>query len=194
MDNRTKLFSAIFHNEGIHIRELSRLLDIGLPTIDHHLKKMEKEGIVKKVSEGRNVKLYVDFSTLSVIPQLYCSEYSRLTSLPAHARGAIVEYMKSLECKPILTIVFGSYARGAFTRKSDVDVLLVFDKPEREDIENKARAVRYKYGVDVSVVYMKYAEFKDKFYNEKDAFMKELKKSKIIVQGIEWWVLLENEK
>ncbi len=194
MNNRTKLFSAIFQNEGIHIRELSRLLDIGLPTIDHHLKKMEKEGIVKKVSEGRNVKLYVDYSALSVIPELYCSEYSRLNSLPAHARDAIIEYLKSLECKPILTIVFGSYASGTFTRKSDVDILLVFHKPLREDIENKSKAVRYKYNVDMSPVYLSYAEFKDKFYNEKDAFMKEVKKSKIIVQGIEWWVLLENEK
>lgn len=194
MDNKTKLFSAIFQNEGIHIRELSRLLGIGLPTVDHHLRNMEEERIIKKVREGRNVKLYVNYATLSVIPQLYCSEYNRLVSLPVHAKDAIFEYLKSLEYKPALTILFGSYAKGTFNSKSDIDILLVFHRPARDDIENKSKAVRYKYNVDISPAYMTYVEFRDKFYNEKDTFMKELKKSKIIVQGIEWWVMLENEK
>ncbi len=194
MDNKTKLFSAIFQNEGIHIRELSRLLGIGLPTVDHHLSNMEKGRVIKKVREGRNVKLYVNYATLSVIPQLYCSEYNRLVSLPVHVKDAIFEYLKSLEYKPTLTILFGSYAKGTFSSKSDIDILLVFHRPARDDIENKSKAVRYKYNVDISPTYMTYAEFRDKFYNEKDTFMKELKKSKIIVQGIEWWVMLENEK
>ncbi len=194
MQNKTKLVSAIFQNPGIHIRELSRLLGIGLPTIDHHLKNMEKRSLIKKVREGRNVKLYLNYAAISVIPELYCSEYGRLQNLPAYARDAIFEYLKSLESKPILTVVFGSYAKGTFSRKSDIDIFLVFHKPHKDDIEGKSRAVRYKYSVDISPVYMDYAEFKDKFYNERDVFMMELKKNKILVQGIEWWVLLENEK
>jgi len=194
MDNKTRIFSAIFHNESIHIRELSRLLNIGLPTIDHHLKAMEKEQVIKKVTEGRNVKLYINYSSLSVIPELYNSEYGRLFDLPASARDAIFSYLKSLLNKPALTILFGSYAKGTYNSKSDIDLLLIFHKPERSDIESKAKAAKYKYNIDISPAYMAYAEFKDKFYDEKDTFMKELKKNKILIQGIEWWVMLENEK
>ncbi len=194
MDNKTRLFSAIFHNEGIHIRELSRQLNIGLPTIDHHLKTLEKDLIIKKVTEGRNVKLYVNFASLSVISELYNSEYGRLLGLPANAREAIFSYLKSLDNKPVLTILFGSYAKGTYSSKSDIDLLLIFQKLERSDIESKAKAIKYKYNIDLSPVYMAYSEFRGKFYDEKDTFMKELKKNKILIQGIEWWVMLENEK
>ncbi len=51
MGNKTRIFSAIFHCEGIRVRELSRLLNIGLPTIDHHLKAMGGVSIVSQALE-----------------------------------------------------------------------------------------------------------------------------------------------
>lgn len=194
MNNKTKLFSLIFHNEGIHIRELSRLSKTGLPTVDHHLKNMEKEKMIKKVTEGRNVKLYVNYAEITIIPALYSSEYERLMNISDRARYAIFDYLRSLESKPIISILFGSYAKGTANSKSDIDILLIYDKPKRGDIENKATAVKYRHNIEISPVYMTFPEFKEKFFNEKDRFMKEIKKDNILIQGIEWWVMLENEK
>ena len=72
-------------------------------------------------------------------------------------------------------------------------MLLVFNQL-REDIEIKAKIVGERYGVRIEPVYLNYLEFKRKFFNYSDRFMKNLKNNRILILGIEYWVELENEK
>ncbi|NOQ56164.1 MAG: ArsR family transcriptional regulator [Nanohaloarchaea archaeon] len=194
MDNKTRLFSAILHNEGIHIRALSRQLEVGLPTVEHHLKKLETQNLIKKTKEGRNIKLYPNYKNKAIISEIYQSEYLQISKIPDDVSTAVFDFIASLETRPILVAIFGSYADGTFTKKSDVDLFLVFNKPPVKEIENRSKAIRFKYDIDIAPVYMSYAEFKAKFFDEKDQFMKEFKKKKLILEGISVWVMLENEK
>ncbi len=192
--SQLNVLSEIYQKEGVHLRELSRLLNAGMPSIIHHVKNLEKERLIKKVREGRNVKLFLNYENKMIIPYIHMIEYTKLYLLPNKARSAIFEFLKQLSKKPALTVLFGSYAKSTFTKKSDIDLFLVFNKPDKEDIEGKAKGIRYKHSVEISPVYISMKEFNQKFFDEKDKFMRELKKSKIIVQGVEWWVLLENER
>ncbi|MBU4299967.1 nucleotidyltransferase domain-containing protein [archaeon] len=194
MKTRTKLIGLIYRNPGSHIRELSRALKAGMPTMAHHIKSLEKEKLIYKKKEGRNVKLYLNYGSNTIIPNIYAVEYARLNGLPAKVGNSIFEFIRQLSNKPLLTILFGSYAKGTYTDKSDVDLFLVFNTVDREDIESKIKLVKYKQGTEISPVYMTFSEFRQKLFNETDSFMQELKQNRIIVQGIEWWVLLENEK
>lgn len=191
---KIEFLSKIYQKEGTHLRELSRALKLGMPTVEHHLKSLERDNLIRKVREGKTVKLFLNYKNTSIIPYLYMAEYSRLSTLPDSVKAALFDLLGQLAHKPLLTAVFGSYAKGTSTKESDLDLFLVFDKPEKGDIENKSKLVRYRHGVEIAPVYMAFREFSQKFFDGKDKFMRELRQNKIIVQGVEWWVLLENEK
>ncbi|MCK5300170.1 MAG: nucleotidyltransferase domain-containing protein [Candidatus Aenigmarchaeota archaeon] len=194
MNNKARLFSAILRNEGIHIRALSRHLDVGLPTIEHHLKKLEAQGLIRKIKEGRNIKIFPNYKNLAIIPEICSSEYLELSKIPQEVSAVVFSFIASLDTKPVITAIFGSYTDGTFTDKSDIDLFLIFNEPPVKEIEKKSKAIKYKYDIDISPVYMSYAEFSKKFFDEKDTFMKELKKKRILIEGISLWVMLENEK
>lgn len=189
-----KLLTQIHQQEGIHLRELSRALNVGMPTIKHHLKKMEKEGLIKKEREGRNLKLYLNYENTQLIPYLYQAEYRRYATLPEKVRKGIQHMLSQLSKKPLLTLIFGSHAKGTYTEESDVDLFMAFNQPNKEDIEAKSRAAGYRYGIRISPVYLPYTELARRFHNPRDRFISELKENKIIIQGIEWWVQLEQTR
>ena len=167
---------------------------MGLPTVEHHLKTLETQNLIRKTKEGRNIKLYPNYKNKAIISEIYQSEYLQISKLPDDISTAVFDFIASLDTRPIFVAIFGSYADGTFTKKSDIDLFLVFNKPPIKEIENKLKAIMFKHDIDISPVYMSYIEFKEKFFDEKDQFMKEFKKKKLIIEGISLWVMLENEK
>ena len=71
--------------------------------------------------------------------------------------------------------------------------MLVFNKKTREP-ETKARIISSRYNVSIEPVYLDLEVFKKEFHNQKKKFFHDLKKKKLIVTGIEWWVELKNEE
>jgi len=183
---------VIYVNEGIHIRELSRKLKLSIPAVKNHVDKLLKEGLITKKYEGRNLKLYINRKNRNLTSYLYQIESIRLKSLPKVIGDAVFDIISLLENKPIIVIIFGSYAKGTFTKTSDLDVIFVFNKLN-DELEKKAKLVSSRHGISIEPVYLSWNNFRKKFFDEKDAFMKELKENKIIVIGVEYWRELENE-
>ena len=138
------------------------------------------------------MKFYINYKNNLIISFLYNIEYSRFLKLPKHAQDAVFDFLKILKDKPVLTLIFGSYAIGNYTKQSDLDILLIFNKMN-ENIEEKAKIVAGRYNIKLEPVYLSWQEFSKKFFDKKDKFMKEIKNNKILINGIEWWVMLENE-
>ncbi len=189
-----KILREIYIEQGIHLREISRRLNLGLPAVKNQLNKLLKERLIFEKREGRNLKFFLNAKNLFLIPYLYQIEYSRLKKLPI--KNAIFDFLAILENKPVLMIVFGSYAKGNYAKRSDLDVLIVFNHADMggKEIETKARIVGNRHSLNIAPVYLSLKEFKRKFFDEKDAFMKEVKQNKIIISGVEHWEIFENEK
>jgi predicted nucleotidyltransferase len=183
----------IYLNEGIHVRELARKLGIGIPSVKHHLDRLLKDRVVLKKQEGRNLKFYLNKKNPLLVPYLYQVEYARLKELPVSVSNAVFGLISSLENKPVIAAIFGSYSRGTYTKSSDLDIILVFNELA-DDVEKKVNIIASRYPVRIEPVYLTWESFRKKFFDEKDGFMKELKSSKIIITGIEYWEALENEK
>lgn len=192
METELELLKLIYLNPGIYVRSLARELKIGLPSVKYGLNKLMAKKLIKSKKEGRNLKFYVNYKNSLIIPFLYNVEYSRFLKLPKYVQDAIFDFLKILKNKPILTLIFGSYAAGDYTKKSDLDILVVFNEIEKE-IEKKARIAAGRYNIKIEPVYLTWEEFNKKFFDEKDKFMKQIKNNKILINGIEWWLLLENE-
>jgi len=189
-----KILTEIYLNRGIHLREISRKINLGIPAVKNQIDKLLKEALIVKKYEGRNLKFFLNTKNLFLISYLYQVEYSRLKKLPKFIKDMVFDFLKILENKPILTIIFGSYAKGNYTKTSDLDILLVFNQLNKKEIEPKARIISNRYGINLEPIYLSFKEFRKKFFDERDDFMKGLKNNKIIINGIEYWVLLENEK
>jgi predicted nucleotidyltransferase len=190
---KLEVLEQIYLNPGIHLREIARKTKLGIPAVKNHLNNFLKEKVLIKKREGRNVKFYLNFRTRKIIPYLSQIETNRLERLPKNIGNAITDILSVLENKPIITVIFGSYVKDSYTEKSDLDVLFVFNEVD-EEIEEKIKLITSRYLLKIQPVYLSWKEFREKFFNIKDVFMRKIKENKIIVSGVEYWVMLENEK
>lgn len=188
-----KILEQIYLNPGIHKRELSKRLNLGMPSIDYGLRKISK--LIKKKKQGNQINFFLDYSKEKLTPALNLAEYSRFERLPAKVRLAVNDFLKELDEKPTLAVIFGSYATGMYTKHSDIDILLVFQKiGDAKKIENIAKKVGMKTDTQLSPVYLDYPEFRESVHNQTRDFFKKLKKDKIILIGMEWWRQLIDEE
>ncbi len=188
-----RILEQVYLKPGIHMRALSKQLKLSMPSIDYALKKIN--GLLKKEKSGNQIKFYVDYSKDTITPSLYSIEYSRFKKLPYKTRLAITDFLRELKEKPVMIMIFGSYAKGNYTKDSDIDIFLVFQKiRDTKAIENTAKRVSMKTNTKLAPIYLDYDAFRESFHNSSKKFFKDLKKDKILLAGIEWWRLLENEE
>ena len=188
-----KILEQVYLKPGIHKRELSKKLGVGMPSIDYSLKKIDK--LLKKQKSGNQIKYFLDYSKEMLTPMLYMVGYSRLERLPPKVRLSMTEFIKELKEKPLIVIIFGSYARGDYTKDSDIDILLVFQKiSDTKNIEINAKKVSMRTNMRINPVYLDYDSFRESFHNPTKEFFKNLKKDKILIVGVEWWRQLEDEE
>lgn len=188
-----RILEQIYLNPRIHKRKLSKKLKLGMPSIDYGLKKINK--IIKQKKSGNQINYFLDYAKEMLSPALGVVEHSRFERLPAKVRLSVNDFLKELKDKPLIALIFGSYAKGTYAKNSDVDILLVFQKIEdSKAIENTAKKIGMKTNTQLNPVYLSYQEFKESFHNPTKEFFKKLKKDKIILIGVEWWRQLEDEE
>lgn len=195
MYNNTKIriLEQIYTNQGIHKRELSKKLELGMPSIHYALQKIDK--LIKKQKVGNQIQYFLDYSKEGLSPILSTVEYSRFEKLPTKIKLSIRDLLKELKEKPILAIIFGSYANHTYTPTSDIDILLVFQKVENsKQIENTAKKISMKTNTKLNPVYLDYHTFEESFHNSTKEFFNKLKKDKIVLIGMEWWRQLKDEE
>jgi len=193
MNTELEILKRIYLNEGIHVREISRQLKIGMPSVKYALDKLISKKLVLYKREARNLKFYLNFKNNLLISYLYQIEYDRIYKLPKLVQDSLFDLIKILEKKPVLVIVFGSYANGSYSNESDLDLLFVFNETD-EEVEKKSEIIGNRYNLNIQPIYLNFNEFNKNFFNEKDKFMGQIKKNKIIMIGIELWVMMENER
>ena len=191
LTSELRILGEIYLKPGIHKRKLARDLNLSMPSIDYALKKIMY--FLEEKKEGKNLKYFLKYN-MNLVPLICQIEYSRLYALPKKATFALFDFLKELKVKPLLAIIFGSYARGDYTKDSDVDIMLVCQKIDRKDIENTAKKISMRHDIDIGPVYLDYDTFKESFYSSNKKFFINLKKEKILIAGIEWWVELKNEE
>jgi len=188
-----RILEQIYLIPGIHKRELSKQLNLGMPSIDYGLRKIDS--LIKKQKRGNQINLFLDYSKEGLSPTLSTIEYTRYDQLPVKVKLTINDFIKELKEKPLIVLIFGSYANRTYTKSSDIDLLLVFQKLEDpKQIESLAKKISMKINTQLNPIYLDYNTFKESFHNPTKEFFKKLKKDKVILIGIEWWRQLIDEE
>ncbi len=186
METKLKIIKELEKNHrGVHLRELSRLVKTGLPNVKRFVDILEKEKVIKKQKEANLLKIILKESpkTIAYLKQINTENF---LSLPSIIRNSVSDFISELEIKPLMVLIFGSYAKGNYTKESDVDILLVFQKVENEEkIENTAKRVSMKTNTPLSVIYLNYKNFEKNFLDKEHDFSREIRQNVILLFGIE---------
>jgi len=188
METKLKIMAELERSQGgIHLREISRLVKTGLPNAKRFLEILEKERIVKKEKDANLVKFKLRESerTIAYLKQINSEKFSLL---PFKVQNAVTELLEELEIKPLIALIFGSYAKGNYTKESDIDILLVFQRVENEKgIENTAKRISMRTNTKISLVYVNYSNFEKNFLNKEHDFSREIRQNVIILVGAEYY-------
>ena len=186
METKLKIITELEKNpKGIHLREMSRRVNSGLPNVKRFLEILEKERVVEKEKDANLVKFKLKDSERTTA-YLKKVNIEKFLILPMKVQMAVREFLKELEIKPLIVLIFGSYAKRNHTKDSDIDVLLVFQKVENSVfIENTAKRISMRTNVEISPVYINYNNFKKNFLDKEHDFSREIRQDVIILAGVE---------
>ncbi len=159
------------HNSPLHLRDISRKINLRESATSRHLQALEKTNILKSYQEA-NLKKYS--LKKQVIPEIFSSfDVEKLEALPLLRKNALKEYLKALKNKPVLMIVFGSTAKGNYKEDSDLDIIEIFTtKTNTKDAKKHAEALT---GISIQSFQITEANF----YKEL-----KMKEDKVIQSGI----------
>ena len=140
LSNREKVLKLFFDSptKKFQIRQISRIIGLGLPSVRNYLLELESDNLIKK-SPGQVFPFFVAnrenrlFKCLKVNDTLLRIELSGLTTCLENIH-------------PDCVILFGSSARGEDTEKSDLD-LFIQSKPQNMNLTNYQNQINRKINV-----------------------------------------------
>ena len=102
-----------------HLRELSRLLGLSMPTIISATNILSKEKLIVKTKGKVVTEVYANRENASFL------QHKRVNNLERVYNSGLLEYLSVMYNHPKLIILFGSYSSGEDIEQSDVDIAIV---------------------------------------------------------------------
>jgi len=169
-----KVLEYFFENsyEQIYLRELSRKTKLSVFTVKKTVDKLVHEGIL--IEEVKGKMRYVKVNQENLFFRFLKISFNIKKILDS----GTVEYLK--ENIPALSsiVLFGSVARGEDDKKSDIDLLIIGQKPKRINLLKFERVLKR----DINPIILKWPEWKRKAEKDK-AFYIEIITSGIALYG-----------
>lgn len=166
---REKILECLYRNRSkeLYFSEILRETKLTQNTTLKHLKLLQKNNLI--VSNRKIGNTFYKINTKN--PQIYSIfsyfDYKRLNELPLERKRAITEFLERLEIKPLISLIFGSTAKGTFEKKSDIDVLLVYNKKESEETKLKSD-IEATTGIEIQTFIIDFSYFKEQILRQED--------------------------
>ena len=170
-------FSSDYYGR-IYGRAVAKKLKMNQKTVSNILNKLEKENILKYSYEGKNKYYSLNKFNPNIKEVIKLIEINRKIKF-IERNKRLRELFNKLEQKSEgILVIFGSYAQGTNTEKSDLDVFVIGKLSNIGDLEEL-------YGIKINVI----KSDKSKF-NKNELFIKEIIKNHIVLKGVEEFIEL----
>ena len=157
-------------DRGLTILEISRQLKIGYRPAYNHILAMEKESMIKveRVGNAKQCLLNLENArTRHILEEVSMLKKEELLKENQKLRAALEGLIQKLTGQFISEVhsiaLFGSYAKGTFTKPSDVDLLFIVADMKgrnlREGIERECASYQYSHNMKVSPLITDISEF-----------------------------------
>lgn len=109
-------------------------------------------------------------------------DYKRMNDLPSPRKRAIQEFLDKIVSKPLIVILFGSTVKGTFTKESDIDLLLIFNKKE-EQMNKLKKEIEAVTGTKIQTFIIDYAYFREQLVKKEDQVFLHAIKTGCVITG-----------
>lgn len=150
--------------------------------VNHYLKQLAKKEIVSEKKIGKTLVYSVNPATFSARMGFYLYVKENLRKF-ASKQKIISLALNEIPREIDVCVIFGSYAKGKETKKSDIDILCVYID-DKEKSESWIASIQRKYNLTIHSVVMPRTEF-GKIKNENPAFWEDLLNYGITFKGHE---------
>ena len=170
------------------INGIARALKGHYSLVHRTVKKMLEEGVIAKENAGKAHLCSLNFANEKSLMLIQLSEIERKNELfnsNKELKLILEDFVKSAETQlhAISIVLFGSYAKGEATKKSDIDILLVRQK--KAGVDKVMKEMYAKYGKEINVI----AVTPKEFVAQKSEF-KEMLHTRFVLFGVQKFVSL----
>jgi predicted nucleotidyltransferase len=169
------------YDASFHVRAVARETNIDVKAIQLQLKMLEKINVVSSTQKGRNKEYSLNLDN-------YLTKYYMIL---AETFASITYLSKNFEIKKLFSeigdkigdsvMLFGSFAKGEMTPKSDIDLLVIGDKKSNLDaVRETGRLI----GREIGVKSTTEEKFLEGLMNG-DPLIREVVASHVILKGID---------
>ena len=124
-------------NKELYFSEILRETKLTQNTTLKHLANLQKLGLIVSTKKIGNTFYKINSKSVSLYAIFSYFDYRKIEQLPFKRKKAIVEFLTKLNPQPLIAVIFGSTAKGTFSKESDIDILLVYNKKETDDTKLK---------------------------------------------------------
>lgn len=152
-----------------HLRQIAKELDANHMTVKRALDTLVMENVLDIRKEGKN-NVFSIKKTLEAKNFVFMAEIYKLNRL-INTHTELKQDLEALKKIPVdIIIIFGSYAKGIETGKSDIDI---FIETQSNNIKKEAMGINRKFSVKTGK------------YGKENLVIKEIEKNHTIVKGVE---------
>lgn len=188
MNNNIRILMALIENEGknISIAQLSNLVGINYKNVYNSVKKLEKEKLIRLERFGNAFNCILNKKNH---PLIYEAEYERRRNLLKNKDiNILYKKLNSLNFS-FIALIFGSYAKGTFTKNSDIDLMIIYENNREKEIKRIISLLP----LDIHYLFFTYEEFLSMERSKEFNVVLEAIKRNVILIGIEdYYRLMEN--
>src|SRR3989338_552118 len=178
---KEKILECFYKNKKeIYFSEVLRETKLTPNTTLKHLNNL-KSLIISKKTKG-NTFYRINNKNPLIFPIFFYFDLKRFNELDDTRKRAILEFISNLKVKPLIALIFGSTAKKSYTKESDIDILLVFNKKEEEDKKLK-RDIESLTGMNIQTFIIDYDYFKEQLLKKEDNVIIHAVKTGFVIIG-----------
>jgi predicted nucleotidyltransferase len=175
------LLYASDYKKSLHLREIARETKVDVKAVQLQLKRLEKINVLSSIVKGRNKEYRLNLNNLM----------TKYYMMLAETFASIVYLRKNFLIKKIISevgnyiegaiLLFGSFAKGQITKKSDIDLFFIVEKKLDRSVVSEAGNL---VGREISVKSASRRQFL-KGLEDGDPLIREVVSNHIVLKGVD---------
>jgi len=169
-------------NKELYFSQILRATNLTPNTTLRHLKSLEASKLIISTKKIANTFYKINIKNTLIYSIFSHFDYKLLNDLPSARKRAIIDFIDKLEIKPLIALVFGSTAKKTYTSKSDIDILLIFNKKELKNNKIK-RDIEAITGSNIQEFIISYDYFQEQILKQDDSVISHAIKTGFVILG-----------